>query len=36
MVHEIGGWETFVGLGVVSELLVLAALVLFFKRRGWF
>jgi magnesium transporter len=36
MVHEIGGWETFVGLGVLSELLVLAALVLFFNRRGWF
>ena len=26
----------FVGLGVVSELLVLAALLVFFKRRGWF
>jgi magnesium transporter len=36
MVDEIGGWETFVGLGVVSELVVLAALLLFFKRRGWF
>jgi magnesium transporter len=36
MVEEIGGWETFVGLGVGSELLVLAALLLFFKRRGWF
>jgi magnesium transporter len=36
MVDEIGRWETFVGLGVVFELLVLAALVLFFKRRGWF
>ena len=36
MVGHIGGWETFVGLGVVSELLVLAALLVFFKRRGWF
>jgi magnesium transporter len=36
MVDEVGGWEMFVGLGVVSELLVLAALLLFFRRRGWF
>jgi hypothetical protein len=36
MVNEVGRWETFVGFGVVSELLVLAALLLFFKRRGWF
>ena len=36
MVDEIGSWQTFVGLGVVSELLVLGALLFFFKRRGWF
>ena len=36
MVGHIEGWKTFVGLGVVSELLVLAALLVFFKRRGWF
>jgi magnesium transporter len=36
MVEHIGRWETFVGLGIGSELLVLAALLLFFKRRGWF
>jgi magnesium transporter len=36
MVDRIGSWQTFVGLGVVSELLVMAALLLFFKRRGWF
>jgi magnesium transporter len=36
MVEHVGRWETFVGLGVGSELLVLAALLLFFKRRGWF
>jgi magnesium transporter len=36
MVRHIGRWETFIGLGVGSELLVLAALLVFFKRRGWF
>jgi magnesium transporter len=36
MVRHIGRWETFIGLGLGSELLVLAALLLFFKRRGWF
>jgi len=36
MVRHIGRWETFIGLGVGSELLVLAVLLLFFKRRGWF
>ncbi len=36
MVRHISGWETLIGLGVGSELLVLAALLLFFKRRGWF
>lgn len=36
MVDVIGRWQTFVGLGVVSELLVLVALLVFFKRRGWF
>jgi magnesium transporter len=36
MVRHIGRWETFVGVGIGSELLVLAALLVFFKRRGWF
>jgi magnesium transporter len=36
MVRHIGRWETFISLGVGSELLVLAVLLLFFKRRGWF
>jgi magnesium transporter len=36
MVSHIGTWGTFIGLGLGSELLVLAALLLFFKRRGWF
>src|SRR5439155_18790714 len=35
MVRHVGRWEAFVGLGVGSELLVLATLLLFFKRRGW-
>jgi magnesium transporter len=36
MVRHIGRWETFIGLGFGSELVVLAALLLFFNRRGWF
>jgi magnesium transporter len=36
LVRNIGGWETFVGLGVGIELLALAILLAFFKRRGWF
>jgi magnesium transporter len=36
MVDGIGSWQTFVGLGVASELIVLVALLFFFKRRGWF
>jgi hypothetical protein len=36
MVKHIGRWETFIGLGLGSELLVLTALLLFYKRRGWF
>ena len=36
LVRSIGSWETFVGLGVGSELVVLVILLAFFKRRGWF
>jgi magnesium transporter len=36
LVRSIGGWETFVGLGVGTELVALAILLAFFKRRGWF
>ena len=36
MVKHIDNWEALIGLGIGSELLVLAALLLFFKRRGWF
>jgi magnesium transporter len=36
LVRSIGGWEAFVGLGVGTELVALAILLAFFKRRGWF
>lgn len=36
MVDHIGRWETFVALGIGSELVVLGTLLVFFKRRGWF
>src|SRR5438093_4154277 len=36
LVRSIGGWETFVGVGVGTELVALAILLVFFKRRGWF
>ena len=36
MVGHIGRWQTFVGLGLGTELLALAMLLVFFKRRGWF
>jgi magnesium transporter len=36
LVRSIGGWEAFVGLGVGTELVALAILLVFFKRRGWF
>jgi magnesium transporter len=36
LVRSIGGWQAFVGLGVGTELVVLAFLLVFFKRRGWF
>jgi magnesium transporter len=36
LVRSIGGWESFVGLGVGTELVALAILLAFFKRRGWF
>ena len=35
-VHHISGWASFVGLGFGTELLALAGLLVFFKRRGWF
>jgi len=36
MVGHIGGWPVFLGLGIGSELLALAILLAFFRRRGWF
>jgi magnesium transporter len=33
---HIGLWQSFVGVGVGSELAALAILLAFFKRRGWF
>lgn len=36
LVGRIGRWETFVGLGIGTELLAIALLFGLFKRRGWF
>jgi len=36
LVGHIGGWETFVGLGVGTEVVALLVLLAFFKRRAWF
>ena len=36
LVGQVGGWETFVVVGVGSELIVVVILLAFFKRRGWF
>jgi magnesium transporter len=36
LVGHVGTWETFLGIGVGTELLALGILLIFFKRRGWF
>src|SRR5213592_3132626 len=36
MVRSIGSWEAFVGIGVGTELVALAILLVMFRRRGWF
>jgi magnesium transporter len=36
MVRHIGSWETFLLLGIGTELAVLALMLAYFKRRGWF
>ena len=36
MVGHIGRWETFLGLGIGTEVLAMAAMLLYFKRKGWF
>jgi len=33
---HIGHWQAFVGVGIGTELVALAILLVFFKRRGWF
>jgi magnesium transporter len=34
--RHIGGWGTFVALGLGTELVALAMLLVYFRRRGWF
>lgn len=36
LVDSVGGWPAFVGIGIGSELVALAVLLGFFRRRGWF
>jgi magnesium transporter len=36
MVRHISGWPAFVGFGIGGEIVAVALLVTFFKRRGWF
>ena len=36
LVGRVGRWETFVGVGVGTEVVALMILLVFFKRRGWF
>jgi magnesium transporter len=36
MVDHIGGWPAFVGLGIGLEAAAVAAMLVYFKRRGWF
>jgi len=35
-VRNIGSWESFVGLGIGTEVVGLIILLIYFKRRGWF
>jgi hypothetical protein len=35
-VENVEGWGAFVGLGIGLQVLTLAILLVFFKRRGWF
>ncbi len=36
MVRHIGSWEAFLGLGVGIEVLAIATMLFYFKRKGWF
>jgi magnesium transporter len=35
-VRHIAGWQSFVWLGIGIELVAVAVMMVFFKRRGWF
>ncbi len=35
MVNHIGNWETFVGFGIGTEVLVILGMLYLFRRRGW-
>jgi hypothetical protein len=35
-VRNTAGWPAFVGLGIGTEIVAVAILMTFFKRRGWF
>lgn len=36
LVEQIGSWQTFVIVGIGTELIAVVLLLLFFRRRGWF
>jgi magnesium transporter len=36
LIRSIGRWETFVGIGIGTELVAVVVLITVFKRRGWF
>ena len=36
LVDSVGGWPAFVGVGIGTEVVALAILLGFFRRRGWF
>ncbi|MGZ4141310.1 MAG: CorA family divalent cation transporter, partial [Actinomycetota bacterium] len=36
LVREIGSWQTFVVVGLGTEVIAVIALFSMFKRRGWF
>ena len=36
MVRHVGGLTSFIVLGIGAQLLAFAALIVFFKKRGWF
>ncbi len=36
MVRHIGSWETFLVFGIITEVLAIATMLGYFKRKGWF